>query len=74
MLTLFRELANLPFPQSPADQLVRATDAVFRSWNSPKAAEYRSLNHIDDAIGTAVTRLRATPDQPAAPYLPNRPA
>ena len=55
MLTLFRELASLPFPQSPADQLVRATDAVFRSWNSAKAAEYRRLNHIDDAIGTAVT-------------------
>lgn len=55
MLARFRELAGMPFPQSPADQLARATDAVFRSWDAPKAAEYRRLNHIDDAIGTAVT-------------------
>jgi len=55
MLARFRELAGLPFPQSPTDQLARATDAVFRSWDAPKAAEYRRLNRIDDAIGTAVT-------------------
>ena len=55
MLARFRELAGLPFPQAPAEQLAGATDAVFRSWDAPKAAEYRRLNHIDDAIGTAVT-------------------
>ncbi|MCW6512146.1 PEP/pyruvate-binding domain-containing protein [Lichenifustis flavocetrariae] len=55
MLARFRDLAGTPFPQSPTDQLSRATDAVFRSWDAPKAAEYRRLNHIDDAIGTAVT-------------------
>ncbi len=55
MLARFRELADQPFPQCPADQLARSTDAVFRSWDAPKASEYRRLNHIDDAIGTAVT-------------------
>jgi pyruvate,orthophosphate dikinase len=28
---------------------------VFRSWSGDKAAEYRRLNRIDDALGTAVT-------------------
>ncbi len=55
MLGRFQEMAGMPFPQAPADQLARATDAVFRSWDAPKAAEYRLLNHIDDDIGTAVT-------------------
>jgi len=55
MLVRFRELAGAPFPQIPADQLAQAIDAVFRSWDAVKAVEYRRLNHIDDAIGTAVT-------------------
>lgn len=55
MLARFRELAGRPFPQSPADQLEQATNAVFHSWDASKAAEYRRLNHIDDNIGTAVT-------------------
>lgn len=55
MLARFQEMAGIPFPQAPADQLTRATDAVFRSWDAPKAAEYRLLNHISDDIGTAVT-------------------
>jgi pyruvate,orthophosphate dikinase len=55
MLARFRALAATPFPQSPAEQLEQATDAVFRSWDAPKAAQYRRLNHIGDDIGTAVT-------------------
>src|SRR5271165_2740667 len=55
MLARFQEMAGTPFPQAPGDQLVRATEAVFHSWDAPKAAEYRRLNHIDDDIGTAVT-------------------
>jgi len=55
MLDRFQELAGIPFPQTPVDQLTRTTDAVFRSWDAPKAAEYRLLNHISDDIGTAVT-------------------
>jgi pyruvate,orthophosphate dikinase len=37
------------------DQLVAAARAVFRSWNSPRALEYRRLNHLEGLGGTAVT-------------------
>ena len=43
-----------PFPQDPADQLRRSIDAVFRSWNSPRARAYRKREHIDHRLGTAV--------------------
>ena len=43
-----------PFPQDPRDQLRRSIDAVFRSWNSPRARAYRNREHIDHHLGTAV--------------------
>ena len=43
------------FPQDPWEQLTAAVGAVFESWHNPRAALYRSLNHIDEAMGTAVT-------------------
>ncbi len=43
------------FPQDPWIQLTEAIKAVFRSWHNPRAALYRSLNQIDEAMGTAVT-------------------
>ena len=43
-----------PFPQEPADQLRGAIEAVFSSWNSPRAIAYRSREHIPDDLGTAV--------------------
>ena len=55
MLALYRDLAEHDFPRDPVTQLVAATEAVFRSWNAPKAVSYRRLNGIDDAAGTAVT-------------------
>ena len=42
------------FPQNPHDQLRMARNAVFRSWNNPRAKEYRRIYDIPDAIGTAV--------------------
>jgi pyruvate,orthophosphate dikinase len=42
-------------PDSPMDQLREATLAVFRSWESPKAREYRRLNGLEGLAGTAVT-------------------
>ena len=42
------------FPERPLDQLRLARDAVFRSWNNPRAKEYRRIYHIPDEIGTAV--------------------
>ena len=54
-LAVYARAAGQPFPQDPAEQLAGAIEAVFASWQSPKACEYRRLNGIADAIGTAVT-------------------
>jgi len=54
-LEVFSQGAGRPFPQDPAEQLGGAIEAVFASWQSPRAREYRRLNHIADDIGTAVT-------------------
>jgi pyruvate,orthophosphate dikinase len=54
-LEVFSHGAGQPFPQDPAEQLGGAIGAVFASWQSAKACEYRRLNRIADAIGTAVT-------------------
>jgi pyruvate,orthophosphate dikinase len=37
------------------DQLAAAAEAVFGSWNAPKAVDWRRLNKLDDTAGTAVT-------------------
>ncbi len=43
-----------PFPEDPWSQLRMARDAVFRSWNNPRAISYRRLNGIPADLGTAV--------------------
>jgi len=43
------------FPQDPVAQLAGAVEAVFRSWQSPRAVAYRRLHGLDDLAGTAVT-------------------
>jgi pyruvate,orthophosphate dikinase len=42
------------FPDDPWQQLRMARDAVFRSWNNPRAISYRRLNGIPADLGTAV--------------------
>ena len=42
------------FPQDPIEQLKGARNAVFRSWQNPRAKEYRRIYDIPDYIGTAV--------------------
>ena len=42
------------FPQDTRQQLVLARNAVFESWNNPRAKEYRRIYHIPDNLGTAV--------------------
>ncbi len=42
------------FPQDPRRQLELATEAVFRSWNNPRAVTYRRLMSIPGDLGTAV--------------------
>jgi len=54
-LQLFLELTGKSFPQSPIEQLQIAVQAVFASWKSPRAAEYRSLHGIPDDLFTAAT-------------------
>ena len=43
-----------PFPQKPTEQLRGAIEAVFRSWNGPRAIAYRDREHIAHDLGTAV--------------------
>lgn len=43
------------FPETVKEQLLTATCAVFKSWNNPRAIEYRKINGIPDTWGTAVT-------------------
>ena len=42
------------FPQDPWRQLETAIVSVFRSWENPRAKEYRHYYRIPDDIGTAV--------------------
>ena len=42
------------FPQDPMVQLRLAIEAVFGSWNNPRAVLYRKKNKIADDLGTAV--------------------
>jgi pyruvate, orthophosphate dikinase len=42
------------FPSEPLDQLWGAIAAVFESWNTRRAIDYRKLHDIPDAMGTAV--------------------
>ena len=44
------------FPQDPMEQLWIAIEAVFGSWNNPRAIKYRQINNLDNQglLGTAV--------------------
>jgi pyruvate,orthophosphate dikinase len=42
------------FPEEPQDQLWGAIAAVFESWNTRRAIDYRKLHDIPDSMGTAV--------------------
>ncbi len=54
-LDAYAQAAGLPFPQDPRAQLAGAMAAVFASWQSSKACEYRRQRDIADTVGTAVT-------------------
>jgi pyruvate,orthophosphate dikinase len=43
-----------PFPQDPDEQLRGAIEAVFASWNGPRAFAYRVRERIAHDLGTAV--------------------
>ncbi|MEM2033360.1 MAG: pyruvate, phosphate dikinase [Candidatus Caldarchaeum sp.] len=49
-----REETGRELPQDPSEQLKMAVEAVFKSWNNPRAIEYRRFYKIPDDLGTAV--------------------
>ncbi len=51
---LIADETGAPFPQEPKDQLLASVEAVFKSWETPRAVTYRRLNKIADDMGTAV--------------------
>lgn len=51
---LIQEETGKPFPQDPMEQLRLAVEAVFKSWNNPRAVVYRQIHKIPDDLGTAV--------------------
>ncbi|HEX9780757.1 MAG TPA: pyruvate, phosphate dikinase [bacterium] len=51
---LITRVKGLEFPDDPFDQLTRAINAVFSSWNNERANVYRRLNSIPHSLGTAV--------------------
>ena len=51
---LVRTHTRAHFPQDPLEQLQAATEAVFDSWNTKRAVDYRNASGIPHDIGTAV--------------------
>ena len=51
---IYKKATGNDFPSDPWVQLRRAIEAVFKSWNIPRAVTYRKINKIDDSLGTAV--------------------
>src|SRR5688572_2046218 len=51
---IVRKHTGKAFPQDPTDQLRGAVEAVFQSWNGPRAIAYRNRERIDHELGTAV--------------------
>ena len=51
---IYKKEVKEDFPQEPKKQSMLAVEAVFRSWNNPRAIVYRKLNDIPNNLGTAV--------------------
>ncbi len=51
---IFKAETGIDFPQDPREQLMRAVEAVFKSWNSKRAFAYRDAAGIAHDLGTAV--------------------
>ena len=57
-LQRFHDLSGEPFPQNPLDQVEAAVRGVLKSWDAPKAREYRRLHDLPETLGTAVILQR----------------
>jgi len=51
---VYKKATGKSFPTDPKAQLYAGIEAVFRSWNNPRAVKYRELNDIRGLLGTAV--------------------
>ena len=51
---IYKRTTGEDFPTDPQDQLFKAINAVFRSWNNARAIKYRQMNDIRGLLGTAV--------------------
>ncbi len=50
----YKKAKGTDFPANPVEQLMGAVQAVFRSWDNPRAIYYRRMNDIPSSWGTAV--------------------
>jgi pyruvate,orthophosphate dikinase len=50
---LYKRDIGEDFPTDPIDQLFKAINAVFGSWNNDRAIRYRQMNDIRGLLGTA---------------------
>jgi pyruvate, orthophosphate dikinase len=51
---VYKKYTKEDFPEDPKDQLWASINAVFGSWNNPRAIKYRKINEITGLLGTAV--------------------
>ena len=51
---IYKKHTGETFPQDPYQQLHKAIEAVFMSWNTPRAIAYRKINNIRGLAGTGV--------------------
>lgn len=51
---IYKKHTKKDFPEDPMEQLWAGINAVFGSWNNPRAIRYRELNEIRGLLGTAV--------------------
>ncbi|MFO7314825.1 pyruvate, phosphate dikinase [Rhodothermus marinus] len=51
---VYRQHTGSLFPEDPYEQLYKAINAVFESWNSERAVKYRQIHKIRGLLGTAV--------------------
>jgi len=58
LVRTFKEIVQAkrgrPFPDDPSEQLWGAIEAVFKSWHTRRAIDYRRVHGIPDDMGTAV--------------------
>ncbi len=52
--SVYKKHTGESFPQDPYRQMEKAVEAVFQSWNIPRAVTYRRINDIRGLLGTAV--------------------